>query len=519
MSRRCLGVLLLSSCWAALVPAGPAAEPPKPDRPDATAAARRAWAATDLILAHHLEPPPRQEMLLSGVRALLRKADVTPPASLRDRLARVTNAEQWAAVVRDVWPQEDAAEELSDALLQGLLPVDARQRLSAAIEVLQYALLPGPLRLRPVVQDLPFGGDRLIRAADLKVQEQLTQNRYVGTGIQIRRDDKADCVMIVLAIPGGPARRAGARAGDLIVEVDGVSMRGKKVQELVAALRGGEGTDVTMVVRQPDAAETRTLRMTRSVVPFETAVGFRRTGEQSWQYRPDPKAPVAYVRLTAVKVSTLQELRRIERQLRADGAKALVLDLRGCADVGDLAYAAQVADGLLDGGLLWRVRGARGQVKEQHADRDCLFRGWPMAVLVNGATQGTGILALTAALQDNRRAVVVGQPTPWAGTVRSLIPLPDGQGSLVLTTGVLERPAAAREPAVGTAKRLWGVQPDHLVVPDGKQAVDVMAWHRAQESPDAPNANTRPPDDSQLAKAIELLKAALDGQDHTQLTR
>jgi carboxyl-terminal processing protease len=486
--------------WVGLFTAILSAAPSPADRPDTAALARQAWAVTDLVLANHLAPPARTDMLLAGVRALLSQSGVKPPADLRDRLANVANAEQLAAVLENICPNVNSSAEVQNSLLQGLLPEDGQERLFTI------------LGLPPRMVGLPAAGDRLVRAADLRIQEQLTQNRYVGTGIQIRRHAESDYVMIVLPYAGGPARRAGARSRDLIVEVDGVNMKGKTTAEMVTALRGNEGTDVTMVVRQPDADETRTLKMTRAVVPFDTALGYRRTGEQSWQYRPDPAQPIAYVRLESVKVSTLHDLRRVERQLQADGAKALVLDLRECADVGELAHAALVADGLLDGGLMWRVRGPRDQVKDQHADRDCLFRGWPMALLVNDTTQGTGCLAVAAALQDNHRVVVVGQPTPWAGLVRSLFPLPDSQAAMILTTGVLERPASAREPA-DTARRLWGLQPDHVVPVHREKSLAIMTWQRQQESPDAPTSNAQPPDDAQLAKALELLQAALNGSD------
>src|SRR5205085_1387250 len=115
--------------------------------------------------------------------------------------------------------------------------------------------------------------------------------------------------------------------------------------------------------------EPRTLKMIRGVVPFTTALGFRRTGEESWDYHAEDSGPIAYVRITSITVSSLHELRQIERQLQQEGFKALVLDLRS-AGGDDVQFAALLTDGLLDGGLMWTVRDAQGKLKAYQADRD-----------------------------------------------------------------------------------------------------------------------------------------------------
>src|SRR5207244_4060690 len=117
---------------------------------------------------------------------------------------------------------------------------------------------------------------------------------------------------------------------------------------------------------------------------------------------------------------------------------------------------------------------------------------------------------VAAALQDNHRATIVGQPTPPIGYVRSMVPLPDGQGSLILTTGVLERASAPPRPVDG-ADRPWSLRPDHIVSINPEDEKVAMAWLRAQESPDAPADRAAPPADAQLAKALELLKEAMGG--------
>src|SRR5262249_35822359 len=156
--------------------------------------------------------------------------------------------------------------------------------------------------------------------------------------------------------------------------------------------------------------KSRTYKMTRAVVPFDSLAGYRRLSEDEWDYRPDAETPVAYVRVDALRISTLQELRQLEPRLRAKGFRALILDMRFSNGDGMVRNAALFADGLLDGGLMWTARGADENSRQEYrADRECLFRDWPIALLINDTLDRQQAL-VAAALQDNGRAVLVGEP-------------------------------------------------------------------------------------------------------------
>jgi len=160
------------TAWAGLFAAARGEQSPEPIHPNVVALARRAWAVTDLVLAHHLAPPTRLDMLTRLTGPLLRHTD--PPADLHDRLARVANAEQLAAVLWDVWPEAGV---IVDGMLQEMLPKDLLDQLPFVVEQLQDALLPelSPLRPRPDIR-LPSGGydnDCAINNNDGKVQELL----------------------------------------------------------------------------------------------------------------------------------------------------------------------------------------------------------------------------------------------------------------------------------------------------------------------------------------------------------
>jgi carboxyl-terminal processing protease len=341
--------------------------------------------------------------------------------------------------------------------------------------------------------------------------EQLGNNRYVGTGIQVRMHEKEELVQILIPFPGGPARKAGAKAGDLIVAVNGADMKGKRLTDVIDCLRGDEGTKVSIVVRQPDEKTTRTLDMVRSVIPFESAVGCRRVGEEAWEFRLDASEPIAYVRFLNVSSSTPIELTKLEPRLREEGVKAVVLDLRS-ARAAQFQPLTLVADALLDGGVMWKVRDSGNRVKEYKADRDCVFRGWPLVVLVDANTDPMMTL-LAAALQDAKRAVIVGESPQESGWVTSLVKLGDGKGGLILRTGLVERPESAlrSQKPIRLADALaggWVLQPDHEVALPRPQKEAILEHQAAQDRVQI-DTNKKPPEDAQLAKALAVLREAL----------
>jgi C-terminal processing protease CtpA/Prc len=283
------------------------------------------------------------------------------------------------------------------------------------------------------------------------------------------------------------------------------------LSKVVEHVQGEEGTKVSLTVRQPGENKTRLLPMVRSVIPFSSVHGYRRTGEESWSFCCDSPLQICYLSIDDIKSSTLLELRKIEPLVRAEGAQALVLDLR-FTRANDLRHAALIADGLLDGGILWRVRDSRGKIKEYKADRDCLFRDVPIVVLV-GEYTGSMAAIVAAALQDRGRAIIVGEMPKAELTVTSLVYLPEESGAVLLRTGRIERserPAASEQQRLAAAKGiLW---PDHLVAIERKEVGAVTDWMHQQESPE-PKADAKPPSDPQLNKAIALLREALEKSD------
>jgi hypothetical protein len=170
-------------------------------------------------------------------------------------------------------------------------------------------------------------------------------------------------------------------------------------------------------------------------------------------FRYDPSEPVADLVVTGITGSTLQELRTAEVRLRADGIRALILDFQHSERSDDFHQARLVADGLLDGGTLWHWHERGAEPRRESADRECLFRGMRLVVVVSQQT-GPAHAAIAAALQDAGRAVIVGHSPGFDGTVATGIPLQDEQHVLWMNTARLTR---------ARADRTWPLMPDHPI--------------------------------------------------------
>ena len=201
------------------------------------------------------------------------------------------------------------------------------------------------------------GDAHLIAAKELKVQEQLQGNRYVGIHIQLSYDEKEKRAVIQELVPGGPADRAGGTKGDRIEQIDGVDTQGMKLAEIVDRLRGPVGTELVVTVRQPKEKEARTLKMTRETLFLPTVVGLRKQSSGDWDLRVGGPDGVAYLKIQDIAASTPHELRKLAQQFDAEGLKALILDLRGLSNA-SLHPTVLLADSLLERGTIGRVRTA-----------------------------------------------------------------------------------------------------------------------------------------------------------------
>jgi len=359
---------------------------------------------TDAVLEHHIDPPARQQLFQGAINGFYQKAGLPLPSGLSRRVSSLTTADQLAALLGDVWPT-----------------VAAR---SASTEELEQALIGGLLGCVP-------GGAQLISAKERKVADQMEGNRYVGLHIVLGMDDKEKRPAIAQVFEGGPASRAGIKPEDIIEQIDGADTKGMATQDAIDRIRGEDGSIVTIKVRQPKASTSRTIKVARGRLPRSTVYGFSKKMDGSWDLRVDSSAPIGYLRIAEINASTSHELRKLASRLENEGFRAVVLDLRGLGGK-SVHPAVLLADSLLERGSIGRVRTAHGEITYQ-AEPDDLFRGWPIAALVDTNTSGTGEW-LAAALQDNHRATLVGTQTRGAMRMSQ----PNGM-MLPISTGITSK--------------------------------------------------------------------------------
>lgn len=450
--------------------------------PAATSFADRATAVIDVVLQKHIDPPARQQMILEGTRAVYRAAGQSLPQNTGRKVSGIATDAELGAYLKELQSRFDGKLKTEPVFLAGMLHA-----------------LPG--------------GARLVAAEERKVQGQLNANRYVGTGIVLRTNRDAGLPSIPRAFYKGPAWKAGVKSGDLILAIDGKSMKDTPLGEVVRLLRGEKGSVVEMKVRQPNSKTVRTLKITRDVAFIPTVDGYRQLSEAKWQYRLDGAKRLAYVRINRFASSTLHEVRQVERQLRGQPVAGIILDLRYGG--GTLHDIVMLADALTDSGTIGRVRSG-DKVKTYTSDRDALFARLPMAVLVDRTTT-SGHEFLAAALQDNRKAIVVGEPTPGDGFVRSYVEVPGWNQALIIATGELQRAdgTSLRKPRVpvavprvahaANARRPGGVVPDVRVSISPKRRAELV---RAYSST-TPGLRG-PADDPLIEQAAKSLNARLD---------
>jgi len=308
---------------------------------------------------------------------------------------------------KNVYFQVRLFEEVVDHVMNSFVdPVDREEIYQAAIDGL--------------LQDLGDPNTSFMPASTVDDFRIRMEGAYGGVGLEVVERD--GWVTVITPLPGSPGTRAGIRAGDQILAVDGESVDGWEQDDVVAQLRGEPGTEVTVSVRRPGITEPIPFTITRAVIELRS-VPFALRVEDG----------VGYLPLLSVTETSYQEVKESVDSLYALGVRELILDLRGNPG-GTLDQGIAITDLFLaPGQMVVETRGrARNQNETYTASMEQPYPDLSVVVLVDERSASASEI-IAGALQDHDRAVVMGAPTWGKGSVQTLYPLTGGN-ILRLTT-------------------------------------------------------------------------------------
>ncbi len=276
---------------------------------------------------------------------------------------------------------------------------------------------------------------------DFKELQEETKGSFTGIGIEITIRDGV--LTAVSPIEDTPAYKAGIRAGDQIVRINGELTKSMTLMDAVKKLRGKKGTRVTITIYRQGWPEPRDFVLVRDVIPLHSV--------RSMMLEPH----LLYVRITNFQANTtrdfVQALNRAGKQHSLDG---LLLDLRDNPG-GLLDQAIKVADVFIDRGIIVSTRGRDPEQNMRfEAHKGNSRYSFPLVVLVNGGSASASEI-VAGALQDHKRAIIVGTETFGKGSVQTIIPMPNGAG-IRLTTARYYTPS-------GRSIQETGILPDVII--------------------------------------------------------
>ena len=324
---------------------------------------------------------------------------------------------------------------------------------------------------------------------EMKVE---TEGKYGGLGIRISIRDS--WLIVITPLPGTPAYRAGIVPEDKIIKIENESTYGITIEEAVNKLRGDPGTNVKITIAREGAKEPVEFTLTREIIKIETLSSKMVTPE------------IGYIHLYEFNANAEVDTRKAINDLKAQGMKSLVFDLRYNPG-GLLNIAIDVVKLFLgDKKLIVYTQGRVQQKKEYFADQTAVFPDLPVIVLINNGSASASEI-LSGALQDHKRALVVGMKSFGKASVQTVIPMQNGAG-LRLTTAKYYTPSGRLIQRDEKDKQKGGIDPDIKI----EVKPEIEAKVRQQEEkiypPGKEPVSTQKDqvEDVTLQRAVEFLK-------------
>ena len=309
--------------------------------------------------------------------------------------------------------------------------IDQAETMDAAINGLLQSLDPYSGYMNPEI---------------FKESQEETSGEFGGLGIEVTME--GGVVKVISPIDDTPAANAGVKAGDYIVQIDGEQVQGKTLMEAVNLMRGPVGTSIEITIRRKNLKKAKIIKIVREIIEVRSVVS------------KQIKNRVGYLRLRAFNensgIQLKNEISKIEKNKKTIG---YILDLRNNPG-GLLSQAVKISDFFLDDGEIVSTNGRRrNENRKYFAKKGDKINGKPLIVLINnGSASAAEIVA--GALQDQKRAVLLGETTYGKGSVQSIIPLKN-RGAIRLTVSKYYLPS-------GKSISEVGVTPDIRVYEEGE---------------------------------------------------
>ncbi len=430
---------------------------------DAVRFARTIIEAAQLVKRDYVLEVNQGEMVGWGIEGLYRRLDEKVPEDIRTRLRKVKSLSE---------------EELTQLVARVRKRLGKRDDLDKHkdIDLLLQAMLS---RLDP--------DSEYIDSEHLQRFQTEPVGRPVGVGIEVRKEYVTDTLLALVSNKDCPAYRAGVRTGDLILRIsqdtdpDGQplpqaeewSAKGHSQIDGVQKLLGRVlGAKIRLLVQRQGEVKALEFEMARNSVLVETVLGHKRDSRDEWEYLIDKDNKIGYVRLSRFSWNTQADLTRVMQQLTREGTKGVVLDLRFNPGR-SFDSALKITDLFIRDGLIVRIQARNGEVAKFTGEIEGSLLNFPMVCLINGSScRASEIMA--AALQDHKRAWIIGERSCGKGSLQNIMPF--DQGELKMTTALFYRPSGKslnRFPLAGKDEKEWGVIPDKEINLSRKERADL----------------------------------------------
>jgi carboxyl-terminal processing protease len=339
---------------------------------------------------------------------------------------------------------------------------------------------------------------------------QQTKGEFGGLGIEVTMED--GLIKVVSPMDDTPASRAGIMANDIISHIDDEPVQGLSLNQAVDKMRGKIGSQVRLKVLRNAKKDTLDLTLTRATISLQV-VRFSEEGD------------IGYIRITSFSEPTFEKLKQavdtLTTRIGADKLKGFVIDLRNNPG-GLLDQAVAVSDAFLDRGEIVSTRGkAAEDTQRMSAKPGDVTRGKPVVVLINGGSASASEI-VAGALQDHKRATIIGTRSFGKGSVQTIIPM--REGALRLTTARYYTPSGRSIQAKGIEPDVQVLQdiPDELKGKDETKGEAALRGHmRSQDGEEKGGSSAYVPadkaKDKQLTFAYDLLRGLKTTADAARL--